>query len=180
MLLLPKPQHPSLHTHAPKGKLMNHTLHRYLMLGPVYITGPKLPSCTPGPHFLSAYELLYLAVWNTSQTQHVGTKYTRWWKGNWTPSKTYSTTWLLPVASHPELSAPPPPLGLEEMKAALGLPFALAATASESATHGLCPRTQEEHAENWFVSLQKSAWQYLHKLIFITHSSRASLLLVIY
>lgn len=51
-------------THEPHSPLIPHAENTHLH------TGPKSPSSSPDPHFLSAHEQLHLAVWNTSPTEH--------------------------------------------------------------------------------------------------------------
>lgn len=51
-------------THEPHSPLIPHAENTHLH------TGPKSPSSSPDPHFLSAHEQLHLAVWNTSPVEH--------------------------------------------------------------------------------------------------------------
>ena len=63
------------------------------------------------------------------------TKYTGWFKSNWTPSKSYQTMWFLPVESDPDTGfAPPLPPSL---KTALGLPQATSSTDGKNAVRSL-------------------------------------------
>lgn len=145
-------QHPCVpHTHAPTGNLMNSILNQHLIVEPIFLYRAQVTLL----YFLSAYEHLQSALWNTSQAQHVqnhslslniqdDSKVSEHLQRVTIPSD--FSLWSQIESS---VFTPLPPLSLEEMKAALGLPFAVSTTDSKNATFHRCPLTQEVHAEHF-------------------------------
>lgn len=134
-------------SHEPHSQLTPHAENPHLY------SGPRSPSSTPDPYFPSAYRHLHLAVWNTSQTQHVqnhslllniqdDSKATE-------HLQKVTIPWDFSLWSQIQNSgfAPPLPPSLEGMKTALGLPWAISTTDSESATSDHCPVTQVVRAK---------------------------------
>lgn len=149
MFVLPKTQHPTLlHTHAPKGKLMDPTLHWYLMLRThTYILGPNHPPLLQVPiSYLPTSSFIELFETHLQPNLPI-TKYTRWWKCNWTPSKSYNATCLLPAEGRPDCLHPVPS-HTEGNKGSTRVAIRPCNHWRENATFGVCPMTQEERAEH--------------------------------
>lgn len=104
------PQHSSLlHTQAPKGHLMNLPLNGHLLLRTHITHGAQitlLDSTSPFSVCLRASPfscLEHISNPTRPKPQPV-TKYTGWFKSNWTPSKSYNAIGFLPVESDQNLS----------------------------------------------------------------------------
>lgn len=121
---------------------------------PHLYSGPRSPSSISGPYFLSAYEHLHLAVWNTSQTQHVQNHSLLLNIQDDSKATEHLHEVTMPRDSSPWRQfqssgfAPPLPLSLEEVKAALGLPCAISTSDSEKAASDYCPVTQQVRAQH--------------------------------